>query len=212
MPRTAIIFDFGNVIAFFDFRKATAKLGARLGLSGQELYDKLGPLGFPEILKEYERGQITSAEFTDQVSALIRIGITHDEFAAAWADIFTRNESIIPLVEHLKAQGYRLALGSNTNDLHAAHFREQFASTLGHFDALVLSHEIKHLKPNAEFYLACAKAAGADPADCVFIDDLPENIQGARAAGLVGVLYESTEKLIDDLNEMGISTTSAFDA
>jgi len=205
MPRAAIIFDFGNVIAFFDYRKATTRLGAKLGLSGQELYDQLGPLGFPAVLREYERGQITSAEFTDQVSALIQVGITHDEFAAAWADIFTPNESIVTVVEHLKARGYRLVLGSNTNEIHAAHFRGQFASTLIHFDALVLSHEIKHLKPNAEFYLACAKAAGADPKDCIFIDDLPENIEGARAAGLTGLLYQSTEKLIVDLSQLGVA-------
>ena len=210
MPRQAIIFDFGNVIAFFDFRKATAKLGARLGLSGQELYDRLGPIGFPEVLREYETGQVSSVEFIERVSTLIQLAITHNEFIAAWTDIFTPNESIIPVVKSLKAQGYRLILGSNTNEIHATHFRVQFASTLGHFDALILSHETKHMKPNPEFYLACARAAGVDPVDCVFIDDLPGNIQGARTAGLFGILYDSTEKLITDLDKIGISTKSSI--
>ena len=204
MQRPAIVFDFGNVIAFFDFQKATSKLGSRLGISGKELYDQLGPLGFRELLGDYERGLLSAVAFTERVSRMIRLTITHDDFAAAWVDIFTANESIIPLVERLKAQGYRLLLGSNTSDLHAAHFREQFASTLAHFDHLVLSYEVGQTKPNREFYLACAQAAGRNPAECIFIDDLPENVEGARAAGLVGVLYQSTDGLARTLSNLGV--------
>ncbi len=51
MNQPAIIFDFGNVIAYFDFEKATTKLGAQLGLSGKELLDRLGPAGFRAILQ-----------------------------------------------------------------------------------------------------------------------------------------------------------------
>ena len=95
-------------------------------------------------------------------------------------------------------------LGSNTNDLHAAQFRRQFAETLGHFDRLVLSYEIGHIKPTADFYLACAEAAGAPPGECVFIDDLAENIEGARAAGLVGLVFRDVPTLIADLAALGV--------
>ena len=204
MHRPAIIFDFGNVIAYFDFEKATTRLGRRLGVSGRELLDRLGPLGFKDLLKEYESGRTSAVEFGRAFLKLINLEIAHDEFAAAWADIFTANESIVPLIEGLKAGGHRLVLGSNTNDLHAAHFRDQFASTLAHFDRLVLSYEVGHLKPHRDFYLACATAAGLPPADCVFVDDLPENVEGARAAGLAGILYETTGQLIEDLRRIGV--------
>ena len=204
MKRPALIFDFGNVLAFFDFEKATTKLGSRLGLSGQELYDRLGPLGFKQRLQEYESGRISAITFGEQVSGLIQLVISHEEFAAAWSDIFTANESIIPVVESLKSQGYRLILGSNTNDLHATHFRKQFAATLAHFDRLILSYEVGHLKPSRDFYHACAVAADSLPEDCVFIDDMPENIGGARAAGLVGLCYQNTRQLIDELDQLGV--------
>jgi len=208
MRRPAIIFDFGNVIGYFDFEKATTKLGARLGLSGRELLDRLEPAGFGALLQRFERGDLTAVAFSQQVSDLISLVITHEEFAAAWGDIFTANDSIIPVVEALKHQGYRLVLGSNTNDLHAARFCEQFASTLAHFDRLVLSYEVGHLKPHRDFYLACAAAAGAEPGDCIFIDDLEENIAGARAAGLLGIVYCSTPELIADLATLGVAINS----
>ena len=204
MRRPALIFDFGNVVAHFDYRKAADKLGARLGLSGEALLDRLRPLGFSDLVKTYESGRMTAEAFSASVSALVGLDVTHEEFASAWSDIFTANESIAPLIVALKAAGYRLVLGSNTNDLHAAQFRRQFAATLGHFDRLVLSFEVGHHKPSAAFYLACADAAGAGPADCVFIDDLAENVEGARSAGLVGVLFRDTEGLIFDLKGLGI--------
>ena len=199
MIRPALIFDFGNVVAFFDYEKATTKLGAHLGLSGREMLDRLGPLGFVAHLREYETGRLTTRSFAEQIGRWFSLDIPHEEFAAAWADIFTPNESIVPVIRDLKQQGYRLILGSNTNDLHAAHFREQFRATMDQFDHLVLSHEVGHVKPSREFYLACSAAAGSDPADCLFIDDLPANIAGARAAGLIGIVYESTAGLIRDL-------------
>jgi FMN phosphatase YigB (HAD superfamily) len=208
MRRPALIFDFGNVVAHFDYARAASRLGERLGLSGEELLDRLRPLGFSDLLKSYEGGRISAEAFSEGVSNLVGLAISHHEFAAAWADIFTANESIAPLFAFLKGRGYTLVLGSNTNDIHANQFRRQFAETLEHFDRLVLSYEVGQIKPSIAFYLACAEAAGAEPGDCLFIDDLLENVEGARLAGLVGVHYQSTDRLLDDLGALGVDVPS----
>ena len=209
MRRPAIIFDFGNVVAFFDYARAAATLGARIGLTGEQLLDRLRTLGFAEMLKAYEAGRVPAEDFVREVCRLVGLDVTHEEFAAAWSDIFTANESIAPLIAHLKAGGYTLVLGSNTNDLQAAHFRRQFAGTLAHFDRLVLSFEVGEIKPSAAFYLACAEAAGASPGECLFIDDLVENVEGADRAGLRGILYAGTEGLIGDLAAIGVEVPRA---
>ncbi|WP_435018932.1 HAD family hydrolase [Tundrisphaera sp. TA3] len=205
MSRPALIFDFGNVVAHFDYLKAASTLGRSLGLSGETVLDRLRPRGFSDQLKAYESGKMSAEEFSRVVSGMIGLEISHEDFATAWADIFRLNESIAPLLADLKAGGYTLVLGSNTNDLHAAHFRRQFAEHLAHFDRLVLSYEIGHIKPSPDFYLACAEAAKADPGDCIFIDDLPENVEGAIGAGLIGLLYRDTQMLIADLTARGVA-------
>jgi putative hydrolase of the HAD superfamily len=204
MRRPAIIFDFGNVIAHFDYVRAAERLAAPVGISGTELLEKARAVGFTELVKQYESGRMTSAEFATAVGDLVGLSWPLETFEAAWADIFWANDSIAPVVEQLKRAGYTLVLGSNTNDLHAAQFRRQFAGTLAHFDRLVLSYEVGHIKPSSGFYHACAAAAGMEPADCVFIDDLPENVEGARAAGLVGLLYVDTPTLLADLARLGV--------
>lgn len=202
--RPALIFDFGNVIAFFDFSRACAVYGRSSGLTGTAFLSQLRERGMTPLLHDYERGALSSEEFRRSLSAIAEVDMPHAEFAAAWTDIFRLNEPVADLVRALKARGYPLVLGSNTNDLHATHFRRQFAATLAHFDALVLSHEVGCLKPSPEFYLASARAAEAEPGDCVFIDDLAENVAGARDAGLLGVHFRDVPTLLMDLRRHGV--------
>jgi putative hydrolase of the HAD superfamily len=200
----ALIFDFGNVLAHFDYRKACDILGKRLGLTGEAFLERVRPLGFSPLVQEYERGRIDAKTFSKEVSALAGLDIPHAEFAAAWSDIFWLNEPVARLIPFLKERGYPLILGSNTNDLHATQFRRQFAETLAHFDHLILSYEVGHIKPAAEFFVACVDAAGATPATSVFIDDLPENVAGATAAGLKGIVYRDVPSLLEALEAHGV--------
>jgi glucose-1-phosphatase len=200
----ALIFDFGNVVAHFDYRKSCEVLGARIGISGDKLLDRVRAGGFSELIKRYESGAIPAEVFSAETCRMAGLEVAHEEFAPVWSDIFWLNEPVGRLVAALKARGYTLVLGSNTNDLHAAQFRRQFAETLAHFDRLVLSYEIGHIKPSREFYLCCAEAAGRPPSECVFIDDLPENVEGARAAGLAGVVYRDAPGLLADLRGLGV--------
>lgn len=212
MRQPALIFDFGNVVAHFDYGRAAARLGAHAGLSGEDVLARLPGFGFPDLLKQYESGKTPAEQFGRAVGAGLGIEIGHDEFAAAWADIFDLNPSVADLIAELKAKGYRLILGSNTNDLHAAHFRHQFDATLAHFDHLILSYEVGHNKPAAEFYRACVAAAGLPADRCVFIDDLPENVEGARACGLRGILYRETPALRAELVSIGVEVGANPDA
>ena len=205
-PIRAILFDFGNVLAHFDYGKAFEALGLGDRLDRSALLRKARDAGLDPLVKRYERGQIDDLEFSESCERLLGLEVGHDRFAAAWADIFTINEPIVRLVTRLHRAGYRLILGSNTNAIQAVQFRRQFAEVLAHFDRLVLSFEIGHLKPDREFYLACADAASYPPSECLFIDDLAENVEGAHAAGLAAIRYDSAdhESLEATMQRLGI--------
>jgi HAD superfamily hydrolase (TIGR01509 family) len=108
----------------------------------------------------------------------------------------------------LKSRGYTLLLGSNTNVLHATQYRRQFARTIDLFDHLILSYEVGCLKPDARFYRAAVAAAGVPAASCVFFDDLLENVEGARKAGLNGLQYVDTPSLIAGLQQLGVEISA----
>jgi putative hydrolase of the HAD superfamily len=206
----ALIFDFGNVVAHFDYRRTCERLAIARGLKPQQLYAAVGELSRMPFVGDYECGKLSSEAFAQLLCARARLQVPFDEFARAWSEIFELNEPIAQLVAALKRNGYTLVLGSNTNALHAAHFRRQFSEALSHFDRMVLSYEIGAAKPARDFYLACAQAAGAPPASCLFIDDLAQNVEGARAAGLRAVQYRDPASLSAQLRELGIDADLPF--
>jgi len=208
MRLPALIFDFGNVVAFFDYLKVCNRLGARVGLPEEEVRRRVLELGFTRWLARFEAGEMTSSDFAERITAPFELSLSHQEFVRDWEDIFWLNEPVSRLIVSLKAAGYTLILGSNTNPLHAAFFRRKFAETLDLFDAFVFSFEVGHLKPDARFYEACARAAGVPAGSCLFIDDLEENVAGARKAGLQGLQYVETTGLIAALSELGVEVAA----
>ena len=191
MSIKALIFDFGNVVGFFDHRRATNRLLPHSCMDADELHRLLheGPLA-----EQYERGAVATEYFRAAVKQAAGIKCADCDFDEAYADIFWHNDALCGWLPEL-AQRYTLLLLSNTNDLHARKFRDQFAGPLGVFKHIILSHEVGLRKPDLEVYAHATKAAGCTPREVVFVDDLPANIAGARAAGWNGIVFTSVEEL-----------------
>ena len=169
-----LAFDFGQVIGFFDHGRTASKLARHTDLSEA---DMLAAIYGGDLEDSFESGRIAEHEFLARVRSLCRLRCEDDVIAAAVADIFWPNEPLCALIPELK-QRYRLILGSNTNSLHARRFLAQFAGTLEHFDALVLSFEVRARKPARAFFEQIISAAACPPQRCLFIDDLPVNVAG----------------------------------
>jgi putative hydrolase of the HAD superfamily len=195
-----VTFDFGNVVAFFDHRLASSRLAAYTDLPLADLHAFL--FGAP-LEDDYEAGRISTAEFVSRAREVCRLRCSAEQFHADYADIFWANADVCALVPRLAAR-YRLLLLSNTNDLHALRFRPQFADTLRHFAGLVLSHEVGARKPGPEIFGHALRLAGCLPGECVFIDDLPANVAGARAVGWHGVVYSNHAAAMRQLTELGV--------
>ncbi|WP_374971539.1 HAD family hydrolase [Terrabacter sp. BE26] len=54
----------------------------------------------------------------------------------------------------------------------------------GAFQHLVTGDAVSHGKPHPEPYLAAVRLVGADPADCIAIEDSPAGVRSATAAGV----------------------------
>jgi putative hydrolase of the HAD superfamily len=197
----AVIFDFGNVVGLFDHGRTLRRVAPHTKLSSKEMIARVYDAAIED---EVERGAIDVPEFLRRVHELWELRCDVDFLAGAIADIFTPNPEVCELIPRLQPR-YRVLLGSNTNAIHASQFRRQFANVLAHFDALVLSFEIGRRKPHAGFYEHCQKLAQAKTNEIVFIDDLPANIEAARAHGWHGIVYRPGEKLAERLRELGVS-------
>jgi glucose-1-phosphatase len=201
MAITTIVFDFGNVIGFFDHGRAARKLAEQTGVPAETF---LALLRDSALEDAYESRRLSSAEFLERVRQAT--GVRGDDalLGSAYNDIFWPNPEVCALVPQLRPD-YRLLLGSNTTELHAQRFRHEFADTLAHFDHLVMSFEIGVRKPRREFFEHCLRRAAVPPAECVFIDDLVANVDGARACGWHGIVYRNIDDLRGRLAELGVT-------
>ena len=196
----SIVFDFGNVIGCFDHELVYQKLVPLAGVPSETLRSVL----FDARLEDdYESGRVITAELLRHVRGACGFRCADDELIAAYADMFWPNQPVCDLVPRLKPR-YRLLLLSNTNELHANQFRWQFADTLSHFDHQILSYEVGVRKPNPGIFERCQRLAECAPAECVFIDDLAKNVEGGRAFGWHGIVYQGIEDLRQRLAQIGV--------
>lgn len=200
MIRTVFL-DFGNVVAFFDHGRTIQRL---LPHTNRTPADLLALMYTDDLAVRYECGLVT----TDEVYAVGRdqggLRCTREEFEAAFCDIFWPNPPMADLVARLKANGYRLVLASNTNAAHYARYSQQFRAELSHFDAVVVSHEAGARKPDGRFFEYAHRFAGCAKEECVFVDDVAENVAAARAFGWKAVQYTTFAEAVAGLKELGV--------
>ena len=205
MTISTIVFDFGNVLGFFSHRRAAEQLAVYSPLSADDILNRYLD---SQLEDDFESGRMSLAEFRALVRQRCHVRCSDAQLDLAIADMFTPNAEVCSLVPALKPR-YRLVLLSNTNELHAVHFRRQFADTLAHFDTLVLSHEVGLRKPCPDIYAHCHNVAGSRPSECVFVDDLPANIEAARACGWQGIVYRPGLDLRRELRQLGVEVPAS---
>jgi putative hydrolase of the HAD superfamily len=196
-----VIFDFGNVVGFFDHRKTLRRLAPFTDLSPEQMIARVYDAAIED---EFEMGVIGTPEALTRIQTLWQLRCDLNFLAESIADIFWPNPEVCGLIPQLRPH-HRVLLGSNTNDIHARQFRRQFAGVLAHFDALVLSYEIGHRKPHPGFYTHCQSLAETSPEEVVFIDDLPANIEAAKTHGWNAILYRPENGLADQLRGLGVA-------
>src|SRR5215203_2255612 len=106
MAIKTIIFDFGNVVAFFDHSRAVMRLTHYTDLPPVELGLKLYG---SQIEDAYERGAIDTAEYVRDALLNARLSCTEEQFLSAFGSIFWRNFEVCDLVPLLKPN-YRVVL------------------------------------------------------------------------------------------------------
>lgn len=192
MSIRTLVFDFGNVLCYFDHRMASGRLARYSDLPANELHTYL----FGGTLEsDYECGRLSTTEFIRRVKEECRIQCSDEQFIEDYNDIFWPNHLLVELIPSL-AQRFRLLLLSNTNELHLRRFRPMFEATFARFDALFFSHVVGARKPSAAIYATVQQAANCAAEECLFFDDVAVNVEAARAFGWQAIQFRSVEDVV----------------
>ncbi len=194
----------GNVLVFFCHQRMCQNVAAVCGVAESQIEQLLLHSG---LNAELERGEITEEQFHASLEKAIEKNIDFAALKHAAANIFTLNESIVPLLDELKSIGLRLVLLSNTSITHLQ-FIQQNYDVLSRFDALTTSFEAGALKPDAPIYKDALSKANCPPQDCFYTDDIEDYVLGARGFGINAEVYTETSLTRSALQQLGVGVSS----
>jgi len=197
----AVISDLGRVLLWFDNDVFLRRLAERAGRPFEEV--KAAVHGDLRLIRRFDGGALTPTGFYEHVITLVGADMNYDEFFGMYNDIFSLNRPVAQLLSRVRQAGYRALLLSNTDPERFGFVIRRFPE-LQIFDGYVLSYELGLLKPDPAIYIATARLAGCPPSECVFIDDIEENVRGAEAVGMTGVHYRPQADLEAELRELGL--------
>jgi len=195
----AIIFDLGKVLIHFDFKRGYRALEGLCPYPAAEIPKRIATTN---LVERFETGLVEPHDFVTQFSRLLRLDVDYDRFCRIWSSIFS--DTLVPesMLQGLAAR-YRLLLLSNTNAIHFEMIRASYP-LLRHFHDLILSYEVKAMKPRPEIYRAALERAGCRPEECFYTDDIAGYVEAARRFGIDAVQFQSAEQLQGELTARGI--------
>ena len=153
-----------------------------------------------DLQAKSDLGVLDRDDFNEQIAA--KTNFTAKEIDDRYWGTNKYNHSVIEIAENFKKTGqYKIALLSNIS-------RDWMTDILNYFDdkklfdEVVLSGDINIVKPNPRIFKIMVDKLGLKPEECFMVDDLASNINGARLAGMHGVVFFSPEQLISDINNI----------
>lgn len=196
----AVIFDLGRVLVNIDLDPLRKKL-SRTGDPGrgQAVIEKVRN---NDWIGQLNSGRISPEEFHRTLCTTYKFNWCFEEFLEGWCSIFSPNPEMEDLVRRLDGR-IPLGLLSDTDPQHWDYIRRHYP-IVKVFKKPVLSFQVGTCKPDPAMYRAAAESVGTLPERCFYTDDLPQNVEGARAAGMTAVVFQNADQIRRELENAGI--------
>ncbi|CAD5211128.1 unnamed protein product [Bursaphelenchus okinawaensis] len=186
----AVIFDLGGVLyPFRDYRKFQ-RLTARAAADPW----------IKEKLTGWQEGKYPVSEIQDFiVDAFGELppGCTDLENIKLDDVVGPKHEKIWTAIENIKLNGLKVALLTNNGFWTPKKRRTVICDDTSLFDVVVESCKEGVCKPNPKIFQITLDRLGLQGPQCLFVDDLPKNIEGAQKLGIHGIqMINQNEDLV----------------
>lgn len=176
MAIRAVIFDCFEVLVL----SGPATLRADFPAVADELRD---------LFVRGDYGFINREEYLAEIERLT--GLSEAEYLEKYWNNKQRNEPAFALADELRAQGFLVGMLSNISE-RAMNSYVPEAERTQRFDATILSSEVHLQKPDPAIFALMAERLDVAPDECIMVDDILENVDGAERAGMHGVVFADT--------------------
>lgn len=195
-----IVFDLGRVLLDYDWKGYLETFGF-----SEEKFNRIAEATFlSPVWAEMDRGSKTYEEFVEEFAAQApEYDKDIREVIAGCYRTIHRMPYAETWVKYLKQQGYGLYVISNYGEYTKEHTRKEMPF-LKYMDGVIFSCDVKHIKPEPEIYQILLERYHLNAGECVFIDDMEANCEGARTQGMQAVCFWSFKQAAAELEKLGI--------
>lgn len=158
---------------------------------------------FDAMLRDFNLGTITEDDVVEYFYTYKGNTFTQEEILHGIDNRLHINEPLVEILRELKKEGHTLILLTNANH----HFfrtklyiKYPYFTSL--FDDIIISSEVKMLKPNKDIFLYTLEQINKKPEEILFIDDTTENVEVAESLGIQGIVYTGVEELKRELGKV----------
>lgn len=204
----ALILDFGQVLVRPQPAAIVSDMAALAGFGLDEFhrrywqhrpgYDRGEPA--PQYWRRVLEGSAITVPALDQT-----IGALIEADARSWTDY---REELWTLTRQFRARGGRTAFLSNGVPEMMARVRGERRLD-DYFDVVLVSYEVGFTKPDPRIYELCLSRLGVPASAALFVDDRPENVDGARRVGIATVHFQGDTSMDDVRAWVGQSSSES---
>jgi putative hydrolase of the HAD superfamily len=206
MPVRAVISDFGGVLttpllgSFVAVQDETGISVESLGRSMQRIAEREGH----HPLHELERGRVTEADFLAALARELAPELGHEPKMHRFSELYFKaldpNQPMIELMGALRDRDYRMALLTN-NVREWEPLWRRMLPVEEIFEVIVDSAFVGMRKPDPGIYELTIEriGAGIGASECLFVDDVEDNVATARELGMAAVHFRTNEQAIPEI-------------
>jgi putative hydrolase of the HAD superfamily len=197
MTLRGVYFDFGGVLVRTEDLGPRDRLAERLGLSSRDIERIVFESRSAE---QAALGAITEEQHWQNVVEALKlpqeeVRRVHEEFfdGDLWDD---QLYAFLRAVRKTAKTGLISNAWTGLREVIVSHHFDDA------FDAMIISAEVGMVKPGAGIFNYALEKLGVQPQEAVFVDDVAENVAGARALGMHAIQFTRTQAVLDELKQL----------
>jgi putative hydrolase of the HAD superfamily len=187
-----VIFDYGRVLSEPPTLAERQEFAALIGVTEPPFFQL-----YSDTRDEYDCGRHDCQQHWQRFADAAGVSISPQQLTRI-VELENRmwlraNPDALDLAREIKASGVRTAILSNMPPDLLCDMRKTF-DWLNEFEVQIWSCEHGVIKPDPAIYRICLDSLGCEPHRTLFFDDRPNNVEGARKAGMEAHVFESAEQ------------------
>lgn len=156
-----------------------------------------------DVLATFEEGKIALDQYLDRTVFYQPRKFSKDEFKGYMFSLSRPKPEVLEFARALAGKCIMATINNESREMNDYRIKQFGLSQI--FDLFVSSCYVGMRKPDEKIYRLALDLIQKTPDECCFIDDRPENIEGAAKVGMRTVLMRDPAQLKRDLQGLGMS-------